>query len=78
MYKIKIPNRFIVNLSKLSTEQKRQYLMIRSWSKKRAKRYAYLVTHPEYRGRKIIDCKFLNLLINTGQALQPEGIDKKS
>lgn len=49
MYKIKIPNRFIVDLSKLTVEQKRQYLMIRSWDKRLAKRYAYLVTHPEYR-----------------------------
>jgi len=54
MYKIKIPNRFIVDLSKLSVEQKRQYLMIRSWNKRLAKRYAYLVTHPEYRGRRLL------------------------
>jgi len=54
MCKIKIPNRFIVDLNKLSIEQKRQYLMIRSWSKRRAKRYAYLVTHPKYRGLQVL------------------------
>jgi len=45
---IKIPKRFIVDLSKLNPQQRNQYFMILSWSKRRARRYAYLVTHPDY------------------------------
>ena len=46
---IQIPKRFVLDINKLTAQQHQQYLMIRSWSIKRAKRYAYFVTHPEYR-----------------------------
>ena len=45
---IQIPKKFVVDINKLNPQQQQQYLMIRSWSKGRANRYAYFVTHPDY------------------------------